>query len=218
MQAKALHVSNLAECSRRYGANKSTKMLLGTVVEVSNVANPTTHRVSTFVTADFHLRGGAMKQTKLNIRSVKPAPPAAPPPAAVDVPPANPVNPVVGTPPAVATPPATPPVNPVMPPPVPASPPPAGVASPLLTPVASPVPPPVPPPDAVPPKLSLLPLVLHPSSLCTNRNGSLMIFSSRPRRTNDPITTGHGGCEIRLGLSIVLAMTEVVKFHDSSIL
>jgi hypothetical protein len=198
VQAKALHVSNLAECARRYGANKSTKMLLGTVVEVSNVINPTSHRVSTFVTASYHLGGGVMKQTKLNIRSVKPAPPAAPPPAAVDVPPANPVNPVVGTPPAVATPPATPPANPVMPPPVPASPPPAGVPSPLLTPVASPVPPPVPPPeDVVPPKLlSLLPLVLHPSSLCMNRNGSLMIFSSRAHRTNEPTTTGHGGCEI----------------------
>ena len=148
VQAKALHVSNLAECARRYGATKSTKMLLGTVIEVSNVVNPTLQRISTFVTAVYHLGGGTMKQTKLNIRSVKPAPPAAPPPAAVDVPPANPVNPVIGTPPAAAMPPA----NPVMPPPVPASLPPAGVASHLLTPLASPVPLPVPPPDAVPPQ------------------------------------------------------------------
>jgi hypothetical protein len=125
------------------------KMLLGTVVEVTNVVNLTTQHISTFITANYHLGGGAMKQTKLNIHSVKPAPPAATPPADVAVPPANPVNPVVGTPPAVATPPA----NPVMPPPVPASPspspPPAEVASPLLTPVASPVPPPVPPPDVI---------------------------------------------------------------------
>jgi hypothetical protein len=33
-------------------------------------------------------------------------------------------------------------------------------------------------------------------SLYTNRNGSLIIFSSRARRTNKPTTTGHGGCEI----------------------
>ena len=148
VQAKALHVSNLAECARRYGANKSKQMLLGTVVEVSNVINPTSQHVSTSVTAKYHLGGRAMKQTKLNIHSVKPAPPAPPPPAAVDVPPANPVNPVIGTPPAAAMPPA----NPVMPPPVPASLPPAGVASHLLTPLASPVPLPVPPPDAVPPQ------------------------------------------------------------------
>ena len=78
VQAKALHVSNLTECARRYWANKSTKMLLGTVVEVSNVVNATLQHVSTFGTADYHLEGGAMKQTKLNIRSVKAAPPAAP--------------------------------------------------------------------------------------------------------------------------------------------
>jgi hypothetical protein len=148
VQAKALHVSNLAECSRRYGANKSTKMLLGTVVEVTNVVNPTSHRTSTFVTADYDLGGGTMKQTKLNIRSVKaappppvPLPPAEPPPAAVAVVPA----PVVPPPPAVVIPPpgnpfATPPANPATPPPV----------SPLLlTPVASPVPQPVLPPEQV---------------------------------------------------------------------
>jgi hypothetical protein len=31
VHAKAIHVSNLAECARRYGALKSTKMVAGTV-------------------------------------------------------------------------------------------------------------------------------------------------------------------------------------------
>ena len=82
MEAKALHVTNLAECSRRYGANKGTKMVQGTVVEVEDIVKPASRRRSTFITADYDLGGGTIKRRKLNIRSVKAAaiPPATSPP------------------------------------------------------------------------------------------------------------------------------------------
>ena len=34
MDTKAMHVTSLADCSRRYGANKKTRILVGTVLEV----------------------------------------------------------------------------------------------------------------------------------------------------------------------------------------
>jgi hypothetical protein len=166
VQAKALHVSNLSECARRYGSNKSTKMLLGTVVEVTNVVNPESGRTSTFITADYDLGGGTIKQTKLNIRSVKkaappppvPAPPPAPPAAATNMPAVDlaPPRPAVPneTAPAIPPPVSSPP--PAAPPSVPPAPP-----SPLLTPRASPerLPPPVvaPAAPAAPPNPSLPP-------------------------------------------------------------
>ena len=114
VQAKALHVSNLAECARRYGAHKGTKVLMGIVVEVSNVVNPTSHRTSTFITADFDLGGGTIKRARLNIRSVKadpllPVPPPLPPvaPTPTTTPVILALNPHVNT--AVMTAPATPP-------------------------------------------------------------------------------------------------------------
>jgi hypothetical protein len=72
VHAKALHdVSNNAECSRRYGAGKTTKQLQGTVVEVEEVQRAGNSRLSCFITADFDLGGGDMKRVRLNIRSVK---------------------------------------------------------------------------------------------------------------------------------------------------
>jgi hypothetical protein len=69
--AKACHVVFLGECARRYGALKTTKVIVGTVVEVTTTRKPQTNRTSTFVTADFDLGGGAVKRSTLNIRSVK---------------------------------------------------------------------------------------------------------------------------------------------------
>ncbi|EEC46907.1 predicted protein [Phaeodactylum tricornutum CCAP 1055/1] len=54
-----------------YGALKTTKVIVGTVVEVTTTRKPQTNRTSTFVTADFDLGGGAVKRSTLNIRSVK---------------------------------------------------------------------------------------------------------------------------------------------------
>jgi hypothetical protein len=143
VQAKALHVSNLAECSRRYGANKGTKVVFGTVVDVIHVVNPATNRTSTFIVAVYDLGGGTMKETRLNVRSVKAAPP--PPTNATEVPTApvaddTTTTTTTTTPPEIDLPaPASPPTAP--PPTAPASPPTAPSASPLLmTPVASPLP------------------------------------------------------------------------------
>jgi phosphoribosylpyrophosphate synthetase len=59
--AKACHVVFLGECARRYGALKTTKVIVGTVVEVTTTRKPQTNRTSTFVTADFDVGGGAVK-------------------------------------------------------------------------------------------------------------------------------------------------------------
>ena len=72
IETKAVYVTSLAECSRRYGANKKTRILVGTVLEVEIGPKATTlGRCRTFVVARFDLGGGAMKVTTINIRSVK---------------------------------------------------------------------------------------------------------------------------------------------------
>jgi hypothetical protein len=105
VHAKCLHVSNNAECSRRYGAGKRNKLLLGTVVSAREVYKDGNSRVSWFITADYDLGGGDIKRAELNARSVKSgtipsefpvAPPAKP---TVPIPPSDPPNP---TPIAVA--------------------------------------------------------------------------------------------------------------------
>jgi hypothetical protein len=69
--AKACHVVHLSECARQYGALRTTKVVVGTVVDVSNTKKPPNNRVSTFNTADFDISGGSVKRSTLNIRSVK---------------------------------------------------------------------------------------------------------------------------------------------------
>ena len=57
---------------RRYGANKKTIILVGTVLEVEIGPKETAlGRHRTFVVAGFDLGGGAMKVATINIRSVK---------------------------------------------------------------------------------------------------------------------------------------------------
>jgi Transposase IS4 len=71
VSAKACHVTNLAECARRYGANKQTKVVQGTVLSCEATVNSKTHRSSWFVVAEYDLGGGTLKKARLNIRSVK---------------------------------------------------------------------------------------------------------------------------------------------------
>ena len=57
---------------RRYGANKKTRILVGTVLEVEIGPMATTlGRRRSFVVEKFDLGGGYMKVATINIRSVK---------------------------------------------------------------------------------------------------------------------------------------------------
>ena len=69
--AKAIHVTADAECSRRYGAQKKTKFIQGTVVG-SDSETGRSNRLINYVTADYVLGvDGTIKRKRLNIRSVK---------------------------------------------------------------------------------------------------------------------------------------------------
>jgi len=50
--AKACHVVHLSECAWQYGALRTTKVIVGTVVEVDNTRKAPNNRVSTFVAED----------------------------------------------------------------------------------------------------------------------------------------------------------------------
>ena len=77
--AKACHVTNLAECSRRYGSNSKMKRVQGIVTHVEVIKNSTTNRTMTFMMAAYDLGGMTIHPCRLNIQSVKaePAPTAA---------------------------------------------------------------------------------------------------------------------------------------------
>ena len=67
--AKAKHVTNAAECHRRYGSRSKEKDLPGIVIEVLEERTKT-NRVQNFVVADYTLEECYIKRKKLNIRSV----------------------------------------------------------------------------------------------------------------------------------------------------
>ena len=72
VETKSVHVTSLAEFLRCYGANKKTRILVGTVLQVEigpEVAS--LGRRMNFVIAKFDLGGGYMKVVTINIRSVK---------------------------------------------------------------------------------------------------------------------------------------------------
>ena len=72
IEANDVLVTSLDECSRRYGLNNKTRIIVGTVLEVEigpKVA--TSGRCRTFGVAKFDLGGGYMKATIINISSFK---------------------------------------------------------------------------------------------------------------------------------------------------
>ena len=82
VEAKACHVTNLAECVHCYGSNSKTKRVQGIVTHVEVVKNAMMNRTMTFVTAAYDLGGTTIHPSRLNICSVK----AVPPPTAATVP------------------------------------------------------------------------------------------------------------------------------------
>ena len=72
VDALAYHVTNLAECSRRYGSQAKTKCIPGIVVEVIQERSSTAQgRMRTFIVADYFFGGSYIKRCKLSLRSVK---------------------------------------------------------------------------------------------------------------------------------------------------
>ena len=73
VDALAHHVTNLAECSRRYGSQAKTKRVPGIVlVEVVQERNTSSQgRMRTLIVADYFLGGSYLKRYKLSIRRVK---------------------------------------------------------------------------------------------------------------------------------------------------
>ena len=72
IKTKAVHFTSLVKFSRRYGANKKTIILVGTVLEVEIGPKATAlGRHRTFVVARFDLGGGSIKVAIINICSVK---------------------------------------------------------------------------------------------------------------------------------------------------
>ena len=72
IKTKSVHVTSLEDCSRRYGANKKTRIIVGTVLEVEIWPKATAlGKCRTFVVARFDLGKGVMKVATINIRSIK---------------------------------------------------------------------------------------------------------------------------------------------------
>ena len=66
VEVKACHVTNLAECSCRYGSNSKTKRVQGIMTYVEVIKNSTTNR-TTFMMAAYDLGGTMIRPYRLNI-------------------------------------------------------------------------------------------------------------------------------------------------------
>jgi hypothetical protein len=71
VHAKAILVTNHAECHRRYGSNAKSKLVGGSVVAVESLPSAKGKHSLKVITIDFDLGGATIKQLKLNLRSVK---------------------------------------------------------------------------------------------------------------------------------------------------
>ena len=71
VEAKACHVTNLAECLHHYGSNSKMKRVQGIMTHVEVIKNSTTNRTMTFVMTAYDLGGTTICPWRLNIQSVK---------------------------------------------------------------------------------------------------------------------------------------------------
>ena len=68
--AKAVHVTSLAECTRRFGRQNKTKMVNGKVLSTFT-KKTATGRNSRYIRGQFDLGGGVLKVADVNVRSIK---------------------------------------------------------------------------------------------------------------------------------------------------
>jgi hypothetical protein len=72
VMANACHVVHLSKCARRYGVNKHSKRLVGTVLDVTTISVPvSTGCTSTLITTVYDFGESLFKEKTLNIWSVK---------------------------------------------------------------------------------------------------------------------------------------------------
>ena len=71
VHAKAIHVTSEAECARRYGARKKTKLVPGIVEKAEQRSSNSNARAQWWITAKYDLGGGCFKTKELNSRSVQ---------------------------------------------------------------------------------------------------------------------------------------------------
>ena len=70
MIAKVCHVTALSECSRRYGSNSNSKLLIGVVLKISGDKLASDH-LRMNIHTHFDLGGGILKSSKINLRSCR---------------------------------------------------------------------------------------------------------------------------------------------------
>lgn len=70
IMAKAIHVTCLAECTRRYGALAKTKMVPGIVHQLLKEKSQSTGRSTSYIVGDYYFGNGIIKRCKLTTRSV----------------------------------------------------------------------------------------------------------------------------------------------------
>ena len=68
--AKTCHITALSECSRRYGSNSKSKLLIGVVFKISGDKLASGH-LRMILHARFDLGGGILKSSKINLRSCR---------------------------------------------------------------------------------------------------------------------------------------------------
>jgi hypothetical protein len=71
VHAKAMHITALIECHRRYGSNAKTKLVNGMVSELKLVPASNQKQTVTLISATYRLGGQCKKVATLNSRSVK---------------------------------------------------------------------------------------------------------------------------------------------------
>jgi hypothetical protein len=93
---KAIHITHISNCQRRYGDNAKTKILDGTVVEVMVERSSSTNRAQTYIMGDWEMGNGRWKRVKVHIRFVQAKDDNIPAVAAVEAPVAAVVAPSSG--------------------------------------------------------------------------------------------------------------------------
>jgi hypothetical protein len=80
VKAKAIHVTNLKECQRRFGAEAKTEMVHGVIIDIIWQQNQATGKVTINICCDFDFGDGVIKRKSLGTRLLQHVTTVPPPP------------------------------------------------------------------------------------------------------------------------------------------